>query len=95
MKRIEVEEWNQHFWATHNQKFIKEKQAFIAAHRKTDEDSLSADKLSEFYKTFLDSNWQSHFNYNREWYKKNFEILLLSYRTKFQFGKVLKRFSKS
>lgn len=67
LKRIEVEQWNQHFWANHNQKFFNEKQAFIKANKATEDDTLSADKMSEFYKAFLDSNWNLHFNYNREW----------------------------
>ncbi|XP_031617306.1 COA8 family protein CG14806, mitochondrial [Contarinia nasturtii] len=90
LKRIAAEEWNQTFWTQHNQKFVKEKQAFIKANKEAEEDTLSADKMSEFYKSFLDSNWKSHFQYNREWYKKNFEILLLSYRTKFQLKRWLK-----
>lgn len=70
---------------------FQEKQAFIKANKEENEDTLSADKMSEFYKSFLDSNWKSHFHYNREWYKKNLEILILSYRTKFQIDKWLRR----
>lgn len=46
---------------------LQEKQAFIKANKEGDDDTLPADKMSEFYKSFLDSNWKSHFNYNREW----------------------------
>lgn len=46
---------------------FQEKQSFIKANKKDDEDTLSADKMSEFYKAFLDNNWKVHFNYNREW----------------------------
>lgn len=46
---------------------FQQKQDFIRANKQENEDSLSADKMSEFYKSFLDSNWKTHFNYNREW----------------------------
>lgn len=46
---------------------FQQKQEFIRANKQESEDSLSADKMSEFYKSFLDSNWKTHFNYNREW----------------------------
>lgn len=46
---------------------FQQKQEFIKANKQDNEDSLSADKMSEFYKSFLDSNWKTHFNYNREW----------------------------
>lgn len=46
---------------------IQEKQAFIKVNKHDNEDTLSADKMSEFYKSFLDSNWRVHFNYNRDW----------------------------
>lgn len=36
---------------------------------------LTADDMSVFYKQFLDKNWQSHFNYNLAWYKRNIKIL--------------------
>lgn len=64
---------------------LQEKEAFIKANKPANEDTVPADKMSEFYKTFLDSNWKSHFDYNRQWYKRNLQILLLSYRTKFEF----------
>lgn len=70
---------------------LQEKEAFTKAHKKPDEDTVSADQMSEFYKTFLDTNWRSHFNYNREWYLRNARILLLSYRTKLELPKWLRR----
>lgn len=118
LKRIEVEEWNQRFWQTHNQKFIKvscpaanalsgrnwrfshidlsalsfqEKEAFILANKVDDSDTLSADKMSEFYKKFLDENWQTHFNYNKAWYRHNAEMLVLAFRTKLQWSRLFGR----
>lgn len=49
-------------------------------HKASEDDTLSADKMSEFYKTFLDKNWKFHLNYNWEWYWKNFELLKLSFQ---------------
>lgn len=57
---------------------FQQKLEFMQKHRTDDSEHLSADKMSEFYKTFLDRNWKFHFNYNWEWYKKNFDILLLA-----------------
>lgn len=48
-------------------------QELLRAQGKTE---ITADDMSVFYKQFLDKNWQSHFNYNVSWYKKNIKILL-------------------
>lgn len=64
--------------------YFQEKEDFIKENRTEDNDTLSADKMSEFYKKFLDENWKKHFEYNRDWYKKNFEMLVLSFRVKVQ-----------
>ncbi|XP_017480752.1 PREDICTED: APOPT family protein CG14806, mitochondrial isoform X2 [Rhagoletis zephyria] len=72
----EVENWNHEFWSRHNQSFYNERQEFIG----TSKTEVSADKMSEFYKTFLDKNRKTHLQYNYIWYKKNFEMLKLSFR---------------
>lgn len=69
----------------------QEKEAFVVANKVDDSDTMSADKMSEFYKKFLDENWQTHFTYNKQWYKLNFELLLLHYRTKFQLQRLFRR----
>lgn len=48
-------------------------QELLRAQGKTE---ITADDMSVFYKQFLDKNWQSHFNYNVSWYKRNIKILL-------------------
>nr|XP_034323283.1 cytochrome c oxidase assembly factor 8 isoform X1 [Crassostrea gigas] len=72
LMRKETHDWNQAFWANHNERFFKEKEDFVR--RKLDdkqqtvdsaEARLSADELSEFYKAFLDKNYPLHANYNR------------------------------
>uniref|UniRef100_A0A8C4T4W0 Cytochrome c oxidase assembly factor 8 n=1 Tax=Erpetoichthys calabaricus TaxID=27687 RepID=A0A8C4T4W0_ERPCA len=85
--RQETEEWNQKFWATQNSSFIKEKEEFITSCLKAeglglkDENGrkrkLSAEKMAEFYKDFLNKNWQKHADYNKEWYKRNITITFL------------------
>lgn len=42
--------------------------------------TLTSDEMSIFYKKFLDENWLVHVKYNKEWYKKNLGLLLLSFR---------------
>jgi hypothetical protein len=74
--------WNQEFWATHNTNFNRKRQEYIDKHQVPGEETrqLSADEMSEFYKSFLDSNWKTHLKYNAEWYKKNFALLFLALR---------------
>lgn len=54
-------------------------------------ETISADTMSEFYKKFLDENWLLHLRYNKEWYKKNLELLVLSYKCKFQLKRLFCR----
>ncbi|KAK8742311.1 hypothetical protein OTU49_001793 [Cherax quadricarinatus] len=89
--RFETQEWNQTFWKDHNTKFKKLKEEFIRVRLREkygndtkDRKSLSADEMSEFYKKFLDDHQEVHKEYNREWYKKNANNLLLATRVYFQ-----------
>ncbi|CAL1527130.1 unnamed protein product [Lymnaea stagnalis] len=78
LRRAEVLEWNQSFWAHHNSKFFKEKDQYIQSHQSKDVDgkpSLSPEELSVFYRSFLNENRVAHLNYNKEWYKKNISML--------------------
>jgi len=48
--------------------FIKQRQQQNAEHRddkEMDDDAVSAEELSQFYKQFLDDNYKLHRNYNR------------------------------
>ncbi|XP_075151886.1 cytochrome c oxidase assembly factor 8 [Haematobia irritans] len=80
LKRIEVEEWNHFFWLRHNKRFYDEKQDFVRLHNMAGIQELSADKMSEFYKSFLDKNRRLHILYNFSWYFKNFQMLFLAFR---------------
>ncbi|XP_044271601.1 COA8 family protein CG14806, mitochondrial [Tribolium madens] len=73
--------WNQEFWAKHNTNFIKKRQEFVKLGQSTGETrQLTAEEMSGFYKSFLDQNWETHLNYNLEWYKRNFALLFLAFR---------------
>ncbi|XP_033893487.2 cytochrome c oxidase assembly factor 8-like [Acipenser ruthenus] len=85
--RQETEDWNHQFWTNQNISFSKEKEGFIYSCLKEkglelrDEDgrkrTLSADEMAEFYKEFLNKNYQKHSVYNKEWYMRNFTITFL------------------
>lgn len=72
--------------------YIQERAAFIAANKSQDSDTVSADKMSEFYKQFLDKNWNLHFYYNVSWYMKNLELLVLSAQV--NISKIYRKFSR-
>lgn len=80
LKRAEAHDWVNNFWTKHNETFAREKSDFTARNRRAGEENVPADKMSEFYKAFLDKNWKNHFNFNLNWYKMNFNLLLLAFR---------------
>ena len=84
LKRIDAEQFVSGFWKNHNKRFFTEKSNFIAE-RQGDKE-LNADEMSEFYKKFLDKNWESHFYFNIMWYMKNFELLYLALLVNVQKG---------
>ncbi|XP_055390099.1 COA8 family protein CG14806, mitochondrial isoform X2 [Condylostylus longicornis] len=91
-KQIEVEEWNQEFWSRHNKRFYEEKDIFIKTHKIAGVDEIPADKMSEFYKAFLDKNKKLHYYYNLSWYMKNFDLLIMSAQVKIsRFFKMFKK----
>lgn len=65
-------------WKEHNKRFFDEKEEFVKLHIKPNEQSVPADKMSEFYKAFLDKNHRMHILFNVSWYIKNFELLFLA-----------------
>ncbi|CRL02622.1 CLUMA_CG015786, isoform A [Clunio marinus] len=80
LRRNEVQDWVSKFWRNHNERFFQEKELFIKKQRlKSDEENVTADKMSEFYKAFLDKNWKLHVYFNVSWYMKNFELLFLAF----------------
>ena len=71
-----------HLW--HPRPFQQKREQFIKANKPEDSDTLTADKMSEFYKEFLDKNNKMHVDYNWLWYRKNFELLSLVFMTKIE-----------
>ncbi|XP_011874078.1 PREDICTED: apoptogenic protein 1, mitochondrial isoform X2 [Vollenhovia emeryi] len=79
--RNETQQWNQIFWTKHNTSFTEEREQFKQM-LKAQGRIATADDMSVFYKQFLDKNWQSHFNYNIAWYKRNIKILFFGIASK-------------
>lgn len=86
LRRLEVHAWVDKFWRNHNERFTTEKEEFVEKHKVPGEDSVPADKMSEFYKAFLDKNWKMHFYFNVSWYIKNFELMFLALQVNLQSG---------
>ena len=86
LKRKEVHDWVDKFWKNHNHRFFTEKEEFVAKHKIAGEDSVGADKMSEFYKAFLDKNWKVHVYFNISWYIKNFTLLFLALQVNLEKG---------
>ena len=88
--RQDSAEFNQKFWAKHNQEFDSKRKAFVKKileekyPNEKSKSTINAQEMSEFYKTFLDAQWKSHIDYNVEWQKRNFQILFLAYRVKLE-----------
>lgn len=86
LRRKEVYEWVDKFWRNHNYRFKTEKDEFILKHKTSEQETVPADKMSEFYKDFLDKNWKVHVFFNLSWYIKNFELLILAIQVNLQSG---------
>jgi hypothetical protein len=88
--REDTQEFNKEFWIKHNTDFTAGREAFISkilAERYPNESNkktISAEDMSEFYKMFLDQQWKTHMTYNREWQKRNFNILALLFGVKIE-----------
>ncbi|KAL4706321.1 hypothetical protein ACJJTC_004930 [Scirpophaga incertulas] len=80
--RSEIQNWNHDFWTQHNSRFFQEREEYLKRNLPEGKQNLTADEMSVFYKAFLDKNWTSHIAYNKEWYRKNFTLLLLSLQIK-------------
>lgn len=81
-----MHDWVDKFWTNHNFRFITEKEEFTVKNKKPDEETVPADKMSEFYKAFLDKNWKVHVFFNISWYIKNFELLFLALQVNLESG---------
>ncbi|XP_002730791.1 COA8 family protein Y39B6A.34, mitochondrial-like [Saccoglossus kowalevskii] len=85
LMREETDKFNHLFWTEHNAAFIKAKEIFIeskldgSGDKLVDEDGtkhvLTAEEMAEFYRDFLNCRHQELKDYNREWYKRNLQML--------------------
>ncbi|MCP9264719.1 Queuine tRNA-ribosyltransferase [Dirofilaria immitis] len=67
--REALNQWSSQFWARHNILFEKKKPNLLIRLEHS-----SAVDMSEFYKKFLDEQYNSLTNYNREWYYRNIRL---------------------
>jgi len=83
-QREAVARWNQDFWAHHNRAYNEEQKAFIARlirdKQVASADKIDADKMSDFYKSFLDDRRKELFEYNWRWYAKNFGLIFPAFQ---------------
>lgn len=77
LAREELNQWNSDFWAEHNQLFDRQKSDFVE--RKQQElgrlEHVSANELSEFYRDFLNDRHVAMMAYNKEWYRRNLQLI--------------------
>lgn len=79
MMREEYQLWNHFYWEENNKQFQEEKAQYIIKQRlKKQNDSYgsSHEDLAPFYRDFLDRNYEKHITYNKQWYQKQFKLLL-------------------
>ena len=88
--RIETQNFNQEWWTKHNREFKEGREKFIKHILETkypdqmDKTTLSADEMSIFYKDFMNKQWANHLQYNIDWQKRNWTIILLMARVRLQ-----------
>ncbi|KAA0199996.1 hypothetical protein HAZT_HAZT001390 [Hyalella azteca] len=59
-------------------KKLSEKYSIASRHGNEDQLTLTSEEMAEFYKQFLDQNFDQHMQYNREWYKRNFKHIIMA-----------------
>ncbi|VDO43342.1 unnamed protein product, partial [Onchocerca flexuosa] len=74
--REALNQWSSQFWAHHNILFEKKKAEFVEQRKKSlgRLEHSSAVDMSEFYRKFLDEQYNSLTSYNREWYYRNIKL---------------------
>ena len=89
--RLDTQDFNEKFWTKHNQDFLQKRSEHVQkilklnyAKEGLQKSTISAGEMSEFYRSFLDSKWKDHIDYNLEWQRRNFTILFLAFKLKIQ-----------
>ncbi|VIO98604.1 Uncharacterized protein BM_BM6467 [Brugia malayi] len=88
-------QWSSQFWTHHNILFEKKKAEFVEQRKKNLgrlEHSNALD-MSEFYKQFLDEQYNNLTNYNREWYYRNIKLFWPAFKVQLiRFRRTLHKF---
>ena len=88
--RQETQKFNQDWWTKHNKDFKDGREDFIKHILETkypdepDKTTLSADEMSIFYREFMNKQWASHLQYNKDWQRRNWSIIALMARVNIQ-----------
>ena len=83
--RQDTQDFHHQFWTQHNTEFVEAREKFVKNllqeryPNEKNKRTISISEMSEFYKSFLDSKWKSHLNYNLEWQRRNITILFLGF----------------
>lgn len=93
--REKVFEFNNDYWTQQNLKFLDSKKRYLQRvkmreqyeqrlQNNASQSSQSNEKsdliMNEFYQKFLNDNYYSHYEYNKNWYKYNFMLLWMALR---------------
>jgi hypothetical protein len=83
LAREKVQNWNHQYWTQQNLKYNFEKQKFInniklnenKTNNENNPNEIDPNLMSKFYKKYLDDSFLIQHNYNRQWYRYNFQLL--------------------
>jgi hypothetical protein len=76
-QQIELNTYHHNFWQRNNSLFDKEKQLFA---RHFGQSEVPEDQWATFYKDFIVRHAREHACYNREWWRKNIQLMILGIR---------------
>ncbi|TKR86378.1 hypothetical protein L596_010982 [Steinernema carpocapsae] len=94
LARQEMNEWNSRFWSEHNTLFERRRAGFVAERKNqlSRIEHVSANDMSEFYRSFLNERYRDLSAYNREWYRRNFSLIWPALKVNLiRFGRLLRR----
>ena len=85
-------DWNQEYWTQQNLNFIQSKRQFMSninksklleqklnlmsSNKQEANDSNDSNEMNDFYRKFLNDNYQNHYEYNSKWFKLNLSMLI-------------------
>lgn len=80
----DIQNWNNKYWAENNELFNRRKTEYIKRNfgNMNEQEALSHDQLSDFYRDFLEENRDRHVRYNKIWYRNHLSLLHSSINAK-------------